>query len=347
MIKYARNVHILNCVIFDMEQSYYLFSSGELHRKDNSLVLVNEKVKKDIPIERVYDLYVFGTLTINTTLLSFLSQKGICVHFYNYYDFYIGSYYPKENLVSGSLLIKQVEKYQDYESRLLIAQQFIEAASYNIMRNLKYYYSRDKNLDEYIEKIKLLRKEIYLAENIKSLMGIEGNIRKIYYDSWKIIINQDIDFEKRVKRPPDNLINTLISFMNSIIYTKTLSEIYRTQLNPTISYLHEPSDKRFSLCLDISEVFKPLIVDRTIFSLLNKHMICEDDFYMDDGGYYRMKDKTTKIVVKALDNTLSRSIKHKTLNRNVSYKHLIRLEAYKLIKHILDEKTYEGFKIWW
>ena len=330
-----------------MEQSYYIFTSGELHRKDDSLVLINEKGKKDIPIERVYDLYIFSTVSINSTLLSFLSQKGICVHFYNYYDFYIGSFYPKETLVSGSLLVKQVEKYQEYESRLLIAQQIIEAASYNILRNLKYYNSRDKDLKQYIMQIEELRKEIYSTRNISSLMGVEGDIRKVYYESWKIIIDQDIDFEKRVKRPPDNLVNTLISFMNTIIYTKTLSEIYRTQLNPTISYLHEPSDKRFSLCLDLSEVFKPLIVDRTIFSLLNKNMITENDFYTDDGGYYRMKDSTIKVVVSALENTLTRSIKHKDLNRSVSYKHLIRLEAYKLIKHIIDEKIYEGFKIWW
>lgn len=330
-----------------MEQSYYIFTSGELHRKDDSLVLINEKGKKDIPIERVYDLYIFSTVSINSTLLSFLSQKGICLHFYNYYDFYIGSFYPKETLVSGSLLVKQVEKYQEYESRLLIAQQIIEAASYNILRNLKYYNSRDKDLKQYIMQIEELRKEIYSTRNISSLMGVEGNIRKVYYESWKIIIDQDIDFEKRVKRPPDNLVNTLISFMNTIIYTKTLSEIYRTQLNPTISYLHEPSDKRFSLCLDLSEVFKPLIVDRTIFSLLNKNMITENDFYTDDGGYYRMKDSTIKVVVSALENTLTRSIKHKDLNRSVSYKHLIRLEAYKLIKHIIDEKVYEGFKIWW
>lgn len=330
-----------------MQQSYYIFTSGELHRKDDSLILINSEGKKYIPIERVYDIYVFATLTINTTLLSFLSQKKISIHFYNYYDFYIGSYYPKETLVSGKLLINQVEKYQNYEERMFIAQQFIEAASYNILRNLKYYNNREKDLTSYIDEIEELRKQIYLTYDIKQLMGVEGNIKKLYYSAWPIIINQKIEFEKRVKRPPDNLINTLISFMNSIIYTKTLSEIYKTQLNPTISYLHEPSDKRFSLCLDVSEVFKPLIVDRTIFSLLNKNMITENDFYIDDGGYYRMKESSIKKVMKALEETLSRSIKHKDLNRDVSYKHLIRLELYKLIKHIINEKNYEGFKIWW
>ncbi|KXU39972.1 CRISPR-associated endonuclease Cas1, HMARI/TNEAP subtype, partial [Candidatus Stoquefichus sp. KLE1796] len=292
-----------------MQQSYYIFTSGELHRKDDSLILINSEGKKYIPIERVYDIYVFATLTINTTLLSFLSQKKISIHFYNYYDFYIGSYYPKETLVSGKLLINQVEKYQNYEERMFIAQQFIEAASYNILRNLKYYNNREKDLTSYIDEIEELRKQIYLTYDIKQLMGVEGNIRKLYYSAWPIIINQKIEFEKRVKRPPDNLINTLISFMNSIIYTKTLSEIYKTQLNPTISYLHEPSDKRFSLCLDVSEVFKPLIVDRTIFSLLNKNMITENDFYTDDGGYYRMKESSIKKVMKALEETLSRTIK--------------------------------------
>lgn len=330
-----------------MEQSYYIFTSGELHKKDNSLVLVTENQKKYIPIERVYDLYVFSNLTMNSTLLSFLSQKKIAVHFYNYYDFYIGSYYPKETLVSGRLLIKQVEHYQDYEKRLFIAQQFIEAASYNILRNLKYYNNRDKNLSQYINAIIELRKQIYGTKTIQELMGVEGNIRKTYYDCWPIIINQEIDFEKRIKRPPTDLVNTLISYMNTVIYTKTLSEIYKTQLNPTISYLHEPSDKRFSLCLDVSEVFKPLIVDRTIFSLLNKKIITEEDFYEDDLNYYRMKESTIKVVTKALEDTLSRTIKHKDLNRDVSYKHLIRLELYKLIKHLIEEKVYEGFKIWW
>lgn len=330
-----------------MEQSYYIFTSGELHKKDNSLVLVTENQKKYIPIERVYDLYVFSNLTMNSTLLSFLSQKKIAVHFYNYYDFYIGSYYPKETLVSGRLLIKQVEHYQDYEKRLFIAQQFIEAASYNILRNLKYYNNRDKNLSQYINAITESRKQIYGTKTIQELMGVEGNIRKTYYDCWPIIINQEIDFEKRIKRPPTDLVNTLISYMNTVIYTKTLSEIYKTQLNPTISYLHEPSDKRFSLCLDVSEVFKPLIVDRTIFSLLNKKIITEEDFYEDDLNYYRMKESTIKVVTKALEDTLSRTIKHKDLNRDVSYKHLIRLELYKLIKHLIEEKVYEGFKIWW
>lgn len=123
-----------------------------------------------------------------------------------------------------------------------------------------------------------LRKKIPKAKAVDELMGIEGNIRRYYYTAWNEIVNQEIQFEKRVMHPPDNMINSLISFVNSLIYSKTLSEIYHTQLNPTISYLHEPGARRYSLCLDLSEVFKPLIGDRLIFSLLNRKQITEDSF---------------------------------------------------------------------
>ena len=177
-------------------------------------------------------------------------------------------------------------------------------------------------------------------------MGIEGNIRQQYYAAWNVIVNQEIKFEKRVMHPPDNMINSLISYVNSLIYSKTLSEVYHTQLNPTISYLHEPGVRRYSLCLDISEVFKPLIGDRLIFSLLNRQQITEESF-TQELNFLHLKKEASKLIVRELENSLKKTIKHKELGRQVSYQYLIRLELYKLIKHIIGEKEYEGFKIWW
>lgn len=331
-----------------MKQSYYLYKSGRLQRKDNTLeIIYKDNTKKVIPVERVNDIYVMTEFDFNTSLLNFLSQHGISIHFFNYYGFYTGTYYPKEALVSGRLLIKQVNNYEDAEKRLKIAKAFIDSASYNIHRNLIYYKNRGKNLDEYIKEIEFFRRELNKSENVKELMGIEGNIRKVYYSCWKIIINQDIEFEKRIKNPPDNAINSLISYVNTIIYTRVLSEIYKTQLNPTISYLHEPAERRFSLCLDIAEIFKPIIGDRLIFSMLNKKQITEKDFEKNL-NYLYIKDKARKEITKEIDKRLQTTVKHKTLGREVTYEYLIRLEIYKLIKYILgDAEKYEGFKMWW
>lgn len=330
-----------------MAESYFLFSSGELRRKDNVVRMTAQDGRfKDIKIEMTRDIYLFGEVNMNTKCLNYLSEMKIPVHMFNYYGFYTGSFYPREANVSGNLLFKQVEFYADMEKRTKIAQAFIEGASFNMLRNLRYYQQRGKDLENQIEKIKALRKSISLTNNIQDLLGIEGNIRKVYYSGFNVIVNQEIDFQKRVKRPPDNMINTLISYTNSLVYSTCLSEIYVTQLNPTISYLHSAGDRRFSLCLDIAEIFKPLLADRIIFALLNKNMISEKDFE-SESNYYYMKKTAQQKVLAMYNEKLDETIKHRDLDRNVSYRRLIRLEGYKLIKHLIGDKNYEGFKIWW
>lgn len=329
-----------------MKRQYYILKDGTLKRKDHSLIFSNKEGSRYIPIEDVESVYVFGNLKFNTKLIDFFSQKGIDIHFFNYYGFYNGSFYPHERNNSGIMVVKQVEHFIDNSKRLFIAKKIVEAASFNIYRNLRYYYQRGKDLTSEINRVDLFRKKIVSQDKITKLMGIEGNIREIYYSAFPKIINQKIDFQKRVKRPPDNMINSLISFINSLIYTTTLGEIYHTHLSPLISYLHGPGTKRFSLSLDLAEIFKPLIGDRLIFSMLNKNQLNKNDFD-EKLNYVYLKDCARKKILKEYDERLKNKIKHKKLLMAVSYRYLIRLEAYKLVKHLIGEKEYAGFKIWW
>lgn len=330
-----------------MKKSLYVYNNGDLKRKDNTLRFTTyDGEKRDVPIEKISDIYVMSEMSFNTKFINFISEYGIPLHFFNYYHFYTGSYYPRESFLSGELLVKQVEYYTNYEKRMDLARKMIEAAAENIYRNLRYYNGRGKSLIEYMQYINERKKKIQKSETIEQLMGIEGNIRKKYYQAWNIIINQEINFERRVMHPPDNMINSIMSFVNFLIYSKTLTEIYKTQLNPTISYLHEPGSRRYSLCLDLSEVFKPLIGDRLIFSLLNRKQITEKSF-TKELNFLHLKKDASKLIVNELEKKLQVTIMHKDLNRKVSYQYLLRLEVYKLIKHLIGEKEYEGFKIWW
>lgn len=330
-----------------MKRNYYISKTGVLQRKDNSLNFKPEgEENKYIPVEDVDSLYLFGEINLNTKLINFLAQNGIILHFFNYYGFYSGSFYPREKLNSGYLFVEQVNHYSEKEKRVKIAKELIKSASYNIHRNIRYYSERGKDLSHELKYIEELRAKLDYVTEINELMGIEGNIRKKYYETFSKIINQEIDFEKRVKHPPDNMINSLISYCNSLVYTTVLSEIYHTQLTPVVSFLHEPSERRFSLSLDIAEIFKPLIADRLIFSVLNKNQISVDDFEKEL-NYVYIKDKARKVILEEYDKRLGTTIKHRTLGREVSYRYLIRLELYKLIKHITGEKEYEGFNIWW
>lgn len=330
-----------------MKQSFYVYNNGDLRRKDNTLQFISyDGEKKDKPIERISDIYIMSEMSFNTNFISYISQYGIPMHFFNYYNYYTGSFYPRKSLLAGNLLVKQVESYLDYGKRMELAIKFIEAAADNIYRNLRYYNARDKDVTVFMQEIDYLRKKIAKSTSIEELMGVEGNIRRQYYMAWNIIVNQEINFEKRVMHPPDNMINSLISFVNSLVYAKVLSEIYHTQLDPTISYLHEPGVRRFSLCLDLSEVFKPLIGDRLIFSLLNRRQITEDSF-TQELNFLHLKKEASQLIVVEFEKRMKKTIMHKQLGKKVSYQYLMRLEAYKLIKHLIGEQKYEGFKIWW
>ncbi len=330
-----------------MKQSIYIYNNGLLKRHDNTIQFITEDgIKRDLPIESISEIYLMSESSLNTNLLNLLAQYGIIVHFFNYYSFYTGSFYPKETLLAGQMLVKQVNAYTDNSKRVIIAKQFVDGAAYNIYRNLRYYNGRGKDLQKFMDDIELLRSKINNVQTVEELMGVEGNIHKIYYSAWNIIIDQPIEFEKRVKNPPDNMINTLISYVNTLIYTRVLSEIYKTQLNPTISYLHQPGTRRFSLSLDIAEIFKPLIGDRLIFSMLNKNQINQDSF-TKELNFLHLKKKASQDIMAELDKRLKTTIKHRELEKDVSYQYLMRLECYKLIKDLIGEKDYESFKIWW
>ena len=330
-----------------MKNSLYIYQNGELSRKDNTLRFTGEEGgKKDIPVNSISEIYFFGEDTVNTKLITFLAQNNIMVHFFNYYDFYVSSLVPREMKVSGKLLVKQVEYYTDKEKRIELAKEFVKSAGNNIYRNLRYYNGRGKDVKDAMNEITYLLKEVDSCDNIQQLMGVEGNIHKIYYSKWNVIIDQKTDFTTRVKRPPDNMVNTLISYINSLVYTTVLGEIYKTQLNPTISYLHEPGVSRFSLSLDIAEIFKPLIADRLIFSLLNKNQIKEKHF-SKGLDYLHLSEQGSKIILAEYDKRLKQTIMHKELGREVSYRYLIRLECYKMIKHLYEEKKYDAFVMWW
>jgi len=211
-----------------------------------------------------------------------------------------------------------------------------------MQRNLREY----KDTDESILKISQELEKAMNCKDIDELMGCEGRARDTYYQSFNLVLKGKFLFERREKHPPTNPINALISFGNSLIYSAVLSEIYKTQLNPTISYLHEPRERRFSLSLDISEIFKPLIADPIIFRLINNNMLKDEDFEQDVNYCYLTESGREKFI-KEFDNKMETTIKHRKLGRNVSYRFLIRLECYKLIKHLLKDEIYKPLKAWW
>ena len=330
-----------------MKDNYYLTRNGKLVREENTVYYIGEEIgKRALPVEKIYALYAYGRISFTSGVISYLAKHHIPLHFFNYYGYYEGTFYPREFLVSGDVLVRQVEHYLDMEKRMELAREFVRGAAKNIEKNLSYYERNGKDVGAQREKIGELIGEIDEQEDIHSLMRVEGAIRDTYYSAWDAILPEEFEFVKRTRRPPENAVNALISFGNSMMYTAVLTEIYNTQLNPTVSYLHVPSERRFSLSLDISEIFKPIIVDRVIFKLLNKRILTMDDF-SEELNRSIFTDKGRRKFLQEWEAKMNETIRHRGLKRNVSYRSLIRMECYKLEKHLIGGEGYKPLVMWW
>lgn len=318
----------------------------EAAHEEEKAVPLRVSERRVIPVEDVDAIWVFRELDLNARVLVFLAQHKVPVHFFNYYGFYAGSFYPREYLHAGYLVVKQVRHYANRRLRLKIAREFVHAAMHNILRNLRYYGTRGVELQEQTEGVQAEMLRLEAVNTINELMACEGRARAAYYRGFAGILRHDVEFTKRVRRPPDNIVNALVSFTNGLVYAAALTQIYRTQLDPTISFLHEPGARRFSLALDLAEVFKPILADRLIFRLLNNRQLGERDFAQDLNCCY-LNERGRKTVLKEWDARLARTIEHRRLRRKVSYERLMRLECYKLIKHLTNDEPYVGFRAWW
>ncbi|MEO0858347.1 MAG: type I-B CRISPR-associated endonuclease Cas1b [Bacteroidota bacterium] len=358
-----------------MPRDHYLFSNGRLRRRQNTLWL--EKATEDrvpgvalddtgapsgtltgekavLPVEAVDALHCFGEIDLNAKLVVFLAQQRIPVHVYDYYGNYAATLYPREYLLSGRLTVAQAEHYLRPARRLRLARAFVGAGLYNIRRVLRYHAKRVGDEAPVRHALAVVEREAARAPEeaaIPELMAVEGRARDAYYRAWPAMLGPRLaevfPFDGRQRRPPSNALNAAISFGNALCYAACLKALYRTALDPTISYLHEPGDRRYSLALDLAEVFKPLLVDRAILRLLKTGRLQPSHFEGRLGGTY-LTETGRRRFVEAWDERLRRTVRHRRLGRHVSYERLIRLDAYRLVRHLTDPADpYVGFRAWW
>jgi len=338
-------VHIEIFAGVKMKKTIYFFSSGDLKREGNTLCFIGKNGKSFFPISEISSLMIFGEVSFNKRLLEFLSSKEVLVHLYNRYGFYIGSFYPRTHYNSGFMTLKQCEHYLNYDKRLSLASKFVEGSLKNMLKNLTYYNNRKGGLDSAIKFIEEILTRLGQAKSVEELMALEGQAKEQYYLSFNVILNaEEYRYVKRERRPPRTRLNTLLSFGNSLMYVTVLGEIYKTHLDPRIGFLHSSNFRKFSLNLDVAEIFKPIIVDRVIFTLVNKRMLDSTCFMDEFGGLY-LNEKGRRIFVQHYEEKLQQTITVKGIK--ASYRRIIRRELYKLEKHLIGDKEYEPFIAQW
>jgi len=327
--------------------NHHIFADGELSRNEGTLRIDTLDGETEyLPVESVDSLYLHGQIDFNTRALGLLNEHNVPLHVFGWKDYYRGSYLPKRGQVSGNTVVEQVRAYDSSEQRLQIGHDIIEASIHNMRANIRYYDGRRGDFAEAVKELRTLKESVASTSDINELRSVEGNARKTYYTCFDQILRDPFTLSKREYNPPTNEANAAVSFLNGMVYTTCVSAIRKTALDPTVGYVHAPGERRFTLSLDIADIFKPILADRVLFRLVNRQQLSLDDFENELKGCLLTEDGRTT-VLKEFEETLDETIEHPRLNRKVSFKTLVQTDVYSLKKHVLTGEAYHPTERWW
>lgn len=325
------------------DRTHFLMSHGRLRRQDNNLYFDRYDEDGDVvgtkilPINALDEIYLLAKIDIDSYSIAFIADHNILLHFFSPFQSFRGNLFPNtSNSVnkSGFVLLQQLRAFDDKKHRLYLAKQITKGQMLNGAANCK-RYGVSFLVDEYLSALEK-------AEDIGQVMASEGAFKKNYYQAWnEIIKNQrSFKFTMRSKRPPTDKLNSFISYVNTRMYNVVLSEIYKTELDPRIGFLHEPNYRSLSLHLDIAEIFKPIIGDNLIFTMLNKNEITAKDFKTDSGRIRFTNDAIKKIEMKIIGKLTEQTMAGK---QKLTWRQVIRREVNQLKKSICEFTEYEPF----
>ncbi|OYT33604.1 MAG: subtype I-B CRISPR-associated endonuclease Cas1 [Candidatus Aenigmarchaeota archaeon ex4484_52] len=322
-----------------MKEHLYLIDNGMFLRESNTIFFVGEKLRYRIPINRISAISCFGKASMSSMIVSLFCKKNIPVHLFSKYGKYEGSFMPAEWTYSGKVLIQQAEYYLNKEKRMYLCEAFVNGCKNSMLEVIRDYKIRKEFLSE-------LKNTTFAGGDENQLRSYEGRLWQIFYRFLGANI-RNFTFIRRKPNPPEDEINALISFGNALLYGTVLTEIYNTQLNPQISFLHTPMDKRNSLVLDIADIFKPIIVGRLTLKMGNflKKEHFENIIKHKEKGIF-LNQKGRKIFVSEYDKRIKTIIYVPQLKRDASLRAIIRNECYKLIRHLKGEFIYNVFEPW-
>ena len=318
-------------------ETLFISREAQLRQHENTLQIKIGAQKRSLPIQKLSHVVLLSESRLNSRLLGLCGKHGVRLSVFDYYGYFKGAFEPYNKNPAGKVKLKQAELLLDDTLRMALAREIVRGAAHNMLANLRYYqYRGNEAMKGPVADMQKLLTTIARAQDTSSLMGIEGQLHQYYYAAWTAI-HPELDFGKRVRRPPNNPVNCLLSFLNQLVYTIVRHEISKTHLEETFSLLHSPGYGRASLSLDLAEPFKPVLTDMLIFRMVQRRMVDESWFDQHDNVCL-----LTEVGRRNVAEQFSQRLEEHYQGR--SFRHWIYREALALEREVLGVEEYESFK---
>jgi CRISPR-associated protein Cas1 len=334
----------------------YLTEQWSLVRRDGEALRVQIPAREGregrtvtVPLIKVDQVVVMGDITLTSPALQLLLEQRVAVHFLSAHGRSYGSLIP-DPTKNAQLHLAQYEAHRTLGRRFPIARAMIDGKLAN-MRTLLLRSNRklgNSALEDAAARLQAVRKNLAaltipeVAETddrmrgLGALFGAEGAGSAAYFDVFGEVLRGEWSFPMRVRRPPTDPVNALLSFGYTVLTKQIVSLVCAVGLNPYIGMLHQPGYGKPALALDLIEEFRPLIVDSVVVSMLNNRMLKPGDF-VEELGAYRLRDEARRSFLEQLEGRLLEQVRHPIFGYTVSYRRCIELQVRLLAKVLLGE----------
>ncbi|MCF8382790.1 MAG: CRISPR-associated endonuclease Cas1 [Chlorobium sp.] len=269
----------------------YLQEQGSIMRKDGERFSIEKEgaVVNEVIVRRIEQVVVFGNVALTTPVMQYCLRNEIPVTFLSQHGSYFG------RLEATMADNAEMQRFQflrsiDEPFALETAKAIVEAKISNsramIRRRKNALQDGDgaahsrmaSNLDIMAD----LAVKAAACEDIEVLRGLEGKASALYFECYGLFFRRDLPFHtasfQRVRRPPTDPVNSLLSFGYSMLHTNVFSMVRLSGMNPYIGFLHSERKGNPALVSDLVEEFRT-VIDSLVLYTLNRGLLQERDFY--------------------------------------------------------------------
>ena len=317
----------------------YLLEQGSLVRKVDERVVVelDGKVIQDIPLIKIDQIIVYGRVTLTHAATAMFLENGIEVTYLNQYGKFIGRL---QGAYSKNCILRkdQYKMSLNDQAATYLAGCFVSGKLRNMLNILQRARREGAEINNNsILTIKNSIKALNNAKNVDMVRGIEGAGSAAYFACFSALLKKSFQFKTRVKRPPTDPVNSMLSLAYTMLSKDITSAVNTVGMDPYTGFLHRDRYGRVSLALDLMEEFRPIVADTTVLACINKGIIQPDDFKVEFGNVYYLKEHAYKKFLTQYENKKATEIKHPIFNYHANYRRCMDLQARLLAKYISGE----------
>lgn len=325
-------------------QGSYLCKEGE-----TVVIRVEQETRLRLPVHTLEGIVCFGQVSCSPPLMGFCAENSVSLSFHTDYGRFLARV---EGPVRGNVLLRR-EQYRRAdlgEASAAIARAVLLAKISNcrtVMLRAAREQTPSAELEGAASRLARSLELVEIAGSLDLLRGHEGDAGRTYFGAFDNLIVGDKEnfcFRERSRRPPLDNVNSLLSFIYSLLAHDVASALESVGLDPAVGFLHRDRPGRAGLALDLMEELRPVLADRLALSLINRRQVQAEGFHKTESGGVIMDEETRKTVLLAWQKRKQEELRHPFLGEPIALGLVPYAQALLLARHLRgDYDAYPAF----